>query len=312
MVRANGQRDGVGRTRDWASAFEHSRPILDSTRVSPYGPAAREMPQSMRPDTRQHLTACSEPSEETSSPETGVNALRRTEDLRVVRGHLPRARSPAAVKPLRGSCAPLRPVRVTAATDRAGSLAGPANKLAPRSTEAGPGPRVPLRCRGEPVQQTRRRRTRKRRKDLHFRRRPHRPSPGTKTGNRAARRRFRGAGAFSAASTSLSASRSAWGTPTGAGRRRVAAPHRGSPAPAHRAEPGAVASPSSAPQRSSTRHRQRRLRPTSPAAGRYLSLAAFRERGEAGQRWSRPASVRTSRTRRCAWPAPSARSPRRR
>ena len=146
MVRANGQRDGVGRTRDWASAFEHSRPILDSTRVSPYGPAAREMPQSMRPDTRQHLTACSEPSEEMSSPETGVNALRRTEDLRVVRGHLPRARSPAAVKPLRGSCAPLRPVRVTAATDRAGSLAGPANKLAPRSTEAGPGPRVPLVC----------------------------------------------------------------------------------------------------------------------------------------------------------------------
>ena len=64
MVRANGQRDGVGKTRDWASAFEHSRPILDSTRVSPYGPAAREMPQSMRPDTRQHLTACTGLSEE--------------------------------------------------------------------------------------------------------------------------------------------------------------------------------------------------------------------------------------------------------
>ena len=64
MVRANGQRDGVGKTRDWASAFEHSRPMLDSTRVSPYGPAAREMPQSMRPDTRQHLTACTGLSEE--------------------------------------------------------------------------------------------------------------------------------------------------------------------------------------------------------------------------------------------------------
>ena len=45
---------------------------LDSTRVSPYRPAADEMPQVMRPDTRQHLTARTAPSEGMSSfPETG-------------------------------------------------------------------------------------------------------------------------------------------------------------------------------------------------------------------------------------------------
>ena len=63
MVRANGQRDGVGKTRVCASAFEHTWTILDSTRVSPYRPAAYDVPQSMRPDTRQHLTACTGPSE---------------------------------------------------------------------------------------------------------------------------------------------------------------------------------------------------------------------------------------------------------
>ena len=62
-VRANGQRDGVGKTRLPRSAFEHGRSMLDPTRVSPYRPAADDMPQSMRPDTRQHLTAYIEPSQ---------------------------------------------------------------------------------------------------------------------------------------------------------------------------------------------------------------------------------------------------------
>ena len=49
---------------------------------------------------------------------------------RFARNGLPRARSTAAVKPLRGSYAPLRPCRVTAAADRAGSPCGPAGRLA--------------------------------------------------------------------------------------------------------------------------------------------------------------------------------------
>ena len=57
----------------YVKPFEHTPTILDSTRVSPYRPAAVDVPQSMRPDTRQHLTACTEPSEEMSSPDTGVN-----------------------------------------------------------------------------------------------------------------------------------------------------------------------------------------------------------------------------------------------
>ena len=63
MVRANGQRDGVGKTSQLSGAFEHTGAILDPTRVSPYRPAAGDMPQSMRPDTREHLTACTKPSE---------------------------------------------------------------------------------------------------------------------------------------------------------------------------------------------------------------------------------------------------------
>ena len=124
MVRANGQRDGVGKTRQLSGAFEHTGAILDPTRVSPYRPAAVAMPQSMRPDTRQHLTACTEPSQEMSS------LLKQAEALAALRARLPRARSPAAVNPLRGSFAPLRPLRVTAAADRAGSPCGPARRLA--------------------------------------------------------------------------------------------------------------------------------------------------------------------------------------
>ena len=106
MVRANGQRDGVGKTSQLSGAFEHTGAILDPTRVSPYRPAAVDMPQSMRPDTRQHLTACPGPSERR------MTAWKRRH----------RARPTAAVKPLRGSSAPLRPLRVTAAANRAGTL----------------------------------------------------------------------------------------------------------------------------------------------------------------------------------------------
>ena len=103
MVRANGQRDGVGKTRQLSGAFEHTGAILDPTRVSPYRPAAVAMPQSMRPDTRQHLTACTEPSQEMSS------LLKQAEALAALRARLPRARSTTAVNPLSGSSAALRP-----------------------------------------------------------------------------------------------------------------------------------------------------------------------------------------------------------
>ena len=79
MVRANGQRDGVGKTSGCGSAFEHTWMILDSTRVSPYGPAAHEVPHLMRPDTRQHLTACTEPPEEMELPETAMHGFGRTQ-----------------------------------------------------------------------------------------------------------------------------------------------------------------------------------------------------------------------------------------
>ena len=79
VLRANGQRDGVGKTSVRCSAFEHTRTILDSTRVSPYGPAAQDMPQAMRPDTRQHLTACTEPSEEMELPDTAVHGFGHTQ-----------------------------------------------------------------------------------------------------------------------------------------------------------------------------------------------------------------------------------------
>ena len=69
------------------------------------------------------------------APETGMGGLRPLRGTRgclrgprCARKCLPRARSPAAVKPLRGSSAPA--LRVTAAADRAGSPCGPAGRLA--------------------------------------------------------------------------------------------------------------------------------------------------------------------------------------
>ena len=95
-----------------------------------------------------------------------------TEGPRCPRKRLPPARSPAAVKPLRGSSTPFRPLRVTAAADRAGSPCGPAGRLALRSRGTIAVLGEPLRCREAPLEQTERRR-RRLRKGLHFRRRPH-------------------------------------------------------------------------------------------------------------------------------------------
>ena len=178
MVRANGQRDGVGKTRALASAFEHRRPILDSTRVSPYGPAARDMPQSMRPDTRQHLTACTRLSEEMEFPETGVNGFGRAErpSLRSAATYLPHGRqrlsSRCAAPPLRsgpvGDCR-RRPC---------GKPLRASRKAGPRSTGAKAGLRraAPLSRRTDPATpRAPGAEQRRLRNSLQFRRRPHTP-----------------------------------------------------------------------------------------------------------------------------------------
>ena len=148
MVRANGQRDGVGKTSGCASAFEHTWTILDSTRVSPYGPAAREMPQAMRPDTRQHLTACSRPSDGMKLPETREKGLRPSLRSEASTSRTVGRDCQAAARLLRSAAA----LRVTAAADRARSPCGPARRLAlvPRRSRRGGA----LRCRGEPQEQT--------------------------------------------------------------------------------------------------------------------------------------------------------------
>ena len=107
MVRGNGQRDGVGKTRQLSGAFEHTGAILDLTRVSPYRPAAGDMPQSMRPDTRQHLTACTRSSEEMELPETKGERLRTWPKALAALGSVylahgrPRLSSRCAAPPLR-------------------------------------------------------------------------------------------------------------------------------------------------------------------------------------------------------------------
>ena len=55
--------------------------MLDSTRVSPYTPAADDMPQSMRPDTRQHLThAPTSPNKKLAFLEASTHELRSAHD----------------------------------------------------------------------------------------------------------------------------------------------------------------------------------------------------------------------------------------
>ena len=143
MVRANGQRDGVGKTRQLSGAFEHTGAILDPTRVSPYRPAAVAMPQSMRPDTRQHLTACTEPSQEMSS------LLKQAEALAALRARLPRA--------VTRGCQPasrvLRSAPALAGDCRGRPCGKPlraSQKAGPRSTGTRGRLREPLRCRGRP------------------------------------------------------------------------------------------------------------------------------------------------------------------
>ena len=156
-------------TRRLSGAFEHTGAILDSTRVSPYRPAAVDMPQSMRPDTRQHLTACTEPSQGMSS------LLKQAEALAALGARLPRAQSPAAVNPLRGSFAPLRPFRVTAAANRAGSPCGPARRLAlvNGSNRGASGAAPSSRRNGAAGLESTECRTTRLRNSLHLRRRPH-------------------------------------------------------------------------------------------------------------------------------------------
>ena len=167
MVRANGQRDGVGKTRQLSGAFEHTGAILDPTRVSPYRPAAVAMPQSMRPDTRQHLTACTEPSQEMSS------LLKQAEALAALRARLPRcAQSASTSRTVTRGCQPasrvLRSAPALAGDCRGRPCGKPlraSQKAGPRSTGTRGRLREPLRCRGEPIQRTRERRVRRYRGD---------------------------------------------------------------------------------------------------------------------------------------------------
>ena len=149
MVRANGQRDGVGRTILLASASEHAEAIVDPTRVSPYGPAGRDIPQSMRPDTRQHLTACTVPS---------------ARDVTLAHDQ-PRPSTRFAAPPLRSG-----PSGVTATAGRAGNSCRPAGRLTVLQRKRAR-LRKPPRYSGESTQQNSR--PRSRRRSLQSRRRPH-------------------------------------------------------------------------------------------------------------------------------------------
>ena len=149
MVRANGQRDGVGKTRQLSGAFEHTGAILDPTRVSPYRPAAVAMPQSMRPDTRQHLTACTETG---GGPRCAQSA---STSRPVTRGCQPASRVLRSAPALAGDCRGRPCGKPLRASQKAG----------PRSTGTRGRLREPLRCRGEPIQRTRERRVRRYRGD---------------------------------------------------------------------------------------------------------------------------------------------------
>jgi len=125
MVRANGQRDGVGKTSQLSGAFEHTGAILDPTRVSPYRPAAGDMPQSMRPDTREHLTACTKPSE----GQMRRMVLASLGGVYLAHG-LPRPSSRCAAPPLR--CGPVGDCRGRPC----GKTLRASRKAGPRSTGA--------------------------------------------------------------------------------------------------------------------------------------------------------------------------------
>ena len=115
MVRANGQRDGVGRTSLRAGASEHAQAIVDPTRVSPYRPAGRNIPAIHEAG---HTTA----------PDRMHRTIRRRPQ--------PRAQPTAAVNPLRGSSAPLRPLRGDRRGRPCGKLLSASRKAGRSSTEA--------------------------------------------------------------------------------------------------------------------------------------------------------------------------------
>jgi len=144
MVRANGQRDGVGKTSQLSGAFEHTGAILDPTRVSPYRPAADEVPHSMRPDTRQRLTARTNHPKDRCAVRPSLRSEPSTSRT-VNRG------CQAATRLLHFVAA----LRVTAAADRAESPCGPAERLALVQREQARDLGAPLRCRGQPLRQPR-------------------------------------------------------------------------------------------------------------------------------------------------------------
>ena len=145
MVRANGQRDGVGKTSQLSGAFEHTGAILDPTRVSPYRPAADEVPHPMRPDTRQRLTARTNHPKDRCAVRPSLRSEPSTSRT-VNRG------CQAATRLLHFVAA----LRVTAAADRAESPCGPAERLALVQREQARDLGAPLRCRGQPLRQPRR------------------------------------------------------------------------------------------------------------------------------------------------------------
>ena len=159
MVRANGQRDGVGKTRQLSGAFEHTGAILDPTRVSPYRPAAvayaaiNEAGHTTAPD-RMHRTI----SRNELSPETGGGprcAQSASTSRTVTRGCQPASRVLRSAPALAGDCRGRPCGKPLRASQKAG----------PRSTGTRGRLREPLRCRGEPIQRTRERRVRRYRGD---------------------------------------------------------------------------------------------------------------------------------------------------
>ena len=165
MVRANGQRDGVGKTSQLSGAFEHTGAILDPTRVSPYRPAADEVPHPMRPDTRQRLTARTNHPKDRCAVRPSLRSEPSTSRT-VNRG------CQAATRLLHFVAA----LRVTAAADRAESPCGPAERLALVQREQARDLGAPLRCRGQPLRQPRRtdvQNAEPQKKGLQSKRRPH-------------------------------------------------------------------------------------------------------------------------------------------
>ena len=158
-------------TSQLSGAFEHTGAILDPTRVSPYRPAADEVPHPMRPDTRQRLTARTNHPKDRCAVRPSLRSEPSTSRT-VNRG------CQAATRLLHFVAA----LRVTAAADRAESPCGPAERLALVQREQARDLGAPLRCRGQPLRQPRRtdvQNAEPQKKGLQSKRRPH-TTPGTR------------------------------------------------------------------------------------------------------------------------------------